>query len=123
MAAAEGTETILHRGKGSPLRHPVVDRHGGAERDVGIGPHIRDVTPLANAGEGRGIGPNQGLLAIVFRVSMETLAEEERATGAVGDVRNTQAAVNEEDAVPGHAGRMNRPFAGVAAITGHPIET
>src|SRR5262245_32701174 len=107
MAAAEGAVPILQRGKCSPGRHPVVDRHRGAEGDVGIGPYVRDVTPLPNAGEWRCSGPNNGLLAAVFRIVMKALAKEERVTGAVGDVRQPNAAANEEDAVPGHAGRKN----------------
>src|SRR5215475_13215466 len=59
---------------------------------------------------------------------MVALAEEERVTGAVGDVRKADAAVKPEDAVPADAGksrrtaRKDRPFAGVAAVTALPIE-
>src|SRR5262249_26035712 len=60
---------------------------------------------------------------------MVALAEEERVTGAVGDVRQANEAVKKEDAVPGQSGiirrtaKSTRPFAAVAAITAHPIET
>src|SRR5262249_8010599 len=101
MAAAEGAVSILQCGNLAPGRHPVVDRHRGAERDLGIGPHVRDVTPLPNVGERGCSRPNNGLLAAVFRIVMEALAEEERATGAVLDVQQANAAANEEDAVPG----------------------
>src|SRR5262249_32294020 len=56
-------------------------------------------------------------------------AEEEGVAVAVGDVCKANAAVDPEDAVPRYAGksrwraRRNRPRAGVAAITAHPIET
>src|SRR5262245_20705846 len=123
MAAAEGAGPILQRGSTSPGQHPVVDRYGGAERDLGIGPHVRDVTPPPDAAEESYSGPKFGLLAVEFRVTMVALAEEERVAGAVGDVPNTNVAANVEDAVPGHAGRMDRPFAGVAAITAYPMET
>src|SRR5262249_34329220 len=74
-------------------------------------------------------GKEKGFGAVVFRVAMETLAEEERGAGAVRDVPQSNASVKGEDAVPGQAGkgrrsaRMKRPLAGVAAITGHRIET
>src|SRR5262245_31196035 len=60
---------------------------------------------------------------------MVALAEQERVTAAVGDVRQANAAVKEEDAVPRDAGkirrtaRTHRALAGAAAITAHPIET
>src|SRR5262245_11132827 len=59
---------------------------------------------------------------------MVALAEEEGVTGTVGDVRQANAAVKPEDAVPADAGkirqtaRKNRPFAGVPAITAQRIE-
>src|SRR5262249_24602697 len=123
MAAAEGAGPILQGEEISPRRHPVVDRHGSAERDAPHGPQGRDETPLPPDGDGIYSGPNIGTAAVEFRIVMDALAEEERVAGAVGDVRQADAAVNEEDAVPGHAGRTNRPFAGVAAITAQPIET
>src|SRR5215213_1148937 len=52
---------------------------------------------------------------------MVALAEEEGVAGAISDVRNANAAVNPEDAVPRDI--RKRPRAGVAAITAHPIET
>src|SRR5262245_47407444 len=127
MTAAEGAEPILHRGIISLRRHPVVDRHGGAQR--GLRDAQRDPPPLPPAGEGTYGGKEKGFAAVVFRVAMETLAEEERGAGAVRDVPQTNASVKGEDAVPGQAGkgrrsaRMKRPLAGVAAITGHRIET
>ena len=48
---------------------------------------------------------------------------------AVGDVRQPNVAVDVEDAVPRHSrksrrdARLDRPVAGVAAVTAHPIET
>src|SRR5262245_19110045 len=129
MAAAEGAGPILQRGVIPPGRHPIVDRLGGAERDVGHGPRVRDVTPHPPLGRGRRTGENNVVQAVEFRITMVALAEEERVAGAVGDVLHANATVNEEDAVPGHARkirrttRKNRPFAGVAAITAHPIET
>src|SRR5262249_62079464 len=66
----------------------------------------------------------KGLKAIVFRIPMVALAEQEGVTGAVGDVRNANTAVDPEDAVPRRrTARSKRPRAGVAAITAHPIET
>src|SRR5207249_2784114 len=72
---------------------------------------------------------NDGLTQVVFGIVVVALAEEERVTGAVADVGQANVAVDEEDAVPRHAriirwtARMNRPLAGVAAITAHPVET
>jgi hypothetical protein len=57
------------------------------------------------------------------------LAEAERVTAAVGDDRQANTIIEEEDAVPGHTAksrgtaRINGPAARVAGITGHPIET
>src|SRR5262249_14004840 len=121
MAAAEGTAPILQRGHISPARHPVVDWRLRAERDLEIGPEVRDVAPPPNAAERRYSGPNNERLAVEFRIVMIALAEEERVTGAVTDVRQPNTPVNEEDAVLGHAGQRNRPCAGVAAVTAHPI--
>src|SRR5262249_24560082 len=101
MAAAEGAAPILQRGHSSPARHLIVDRLGSAERDIGIGPHVGDVTPPPKAGDRRYSGPNNGLLSVEFRIVMVALAEEDRVAGAVGDVLHANATVNEEDAVPG----------------------
>src|SRR5262249_29210238 len=89
----------------------------------------RDPTPLPNLSDGSYSGRNNGLTAVVFRITMVALTEEERVRGAVGDVLNANAAVNPEDAVPRYTGRIrwsarrHRARAGVAAITAHPIET
>src|SRR5262245_66422137 len=110
MAAAEGAVSILQCGNLAPGRHPVVDRHRGAARDVGIGPHVRDVTPLPNVGERGCSRPNNGLLAVEFRITMQALTEEERVTAAVGDVSHPNDAVDDNGAVPGHAERKHRLY-------------
>src|SRR5262249_34533478 len=76
-----------------------------------------------NLGDGRDSGENDGLTAVVFRITMVALTEEEGVTSAVHDVRNANAAVNPEDAVPRYVGKSKRPRAGVPAITAHPVET
>src|SRR5262245_37750899 len=129
MAAAEGAGPILQCGEISPSWHPVVDRHGAVERDAPIGRRVRDEPPLPLAGSGKCYAPNIGPAAVEFRITMVALAEEERVTGAVGDVRQANAAVKKEDAVPAQSGIIRRiaistrPFAAVAAITAQPIET
>src|SRR5262245_23141150 len=86
MAAAEGAGPILQRGEISPGRHPVVDRHGGVERDAPIGRRVRDEPPLPPAGGVTCCGPNYGPAAVKFRIMMDALAEEERVASPVGDV-------------------------------------
>src|SRR5262249_13118905 len=74
MAAAEGAHPILQRATISPVRHPVVDRHGSAERDVPDA--IRDECPLAKALESTSSRrPNNWQAAVEFRITIEPFAE------------------------------------------------
>src|SRR5262249_16960124 len=119
MAAAEGAGPVPYHG-GIPrrrhLRHLVVDRHGCAERDVPHGSLIRDVGPPSPMAYGRSSRQYHGLEEVVFRIAVVALAEEERVAAAIGDIRQANAAVNEEDAVPRHSrkirrtARLNRPL-------------
>ena len=127
MAAAEGAGSIVEticRG-----RRLVVDLRGGVKRDVGHGPYACDEAPLSQFGHGSFSGNNNGLEAVEFGIVMEALAEEERLTAAVGDVREANGAVKEEDAVTRDARKIrrrawiHRALAGAAAVTAHPIET
>ena len=54
-------------------------------------------------------GQTTGLWTFILRVVVKALAEEERVTGAVGDVLQTNATADEEDAVPLSRGRSGRP--------------
>src|SRR5205809_4017235 len=101
MAAAEGAGPIKQRRTISPGRHPVVDRCSTVKSDVCHDPRrARDETPLPKLSDGSGSGQNNGLAEVEFRVIMVALAEEERGSGPVGDVRKANAAVNVKDAVP-----------------------
>src|SRR5262249_62290026 len=61
MAAAEGAGPVPHRGDYVAVGpHLVVDRHGGAERDLGI--DSRDVSPPAKVGEGNSGGGSKNAL-------------------------------------------------------------
>src|SRR5262249_16173126 len=86
MAAAEGADPIQQRGQIAPRQHFVIDRHSGAERDLPPDVHACDVRPLSKAAEGTCTGRNTEPEGLLFRVTMVALAEEERVTGAVGDV-------------------------------------
>src|SRR5262245_35815982 len=101
VAAAEGAEAILQRQSVSLDRHPVVDRHSAVKREVPHDPpRTREETPLPNLIDGSYSGHNNGLAEVVFRIPMVALTKEKRVTGAVGDVRDANAAANPEDAVP-----------------------
>src|SRR5262245_50386417 len=129
VAAAEGALPIKQRGGISVGRHPVVDRCSAVKHDVSHDPRRPcDPTPLPDLSDGSYTGLNIGYALVVCRITMVALAEEEGVSGAVGYVRNANAAVNPENAVPRYAGKSrcsanrNRACAGVAAITAHPIE-
>jgi hypothetical protein len=57
-----------------------------------------------------------------------TLAEEERVAAAVGDIRQADAAADEEDAVLAQTGevrqaaRQDRPRPGITAIAADPVD-
>src|SRR5262245_61480023 len=129
MAAAEGGGPIQQRQSVSPGRRPVVDRHSTVKSAVYPDPRrARDETPLPELSDGSDCGQNTFSAEVEFRIKMVALAEEEGVTGAVCDVRNANAAVDPEDAVPAQAGktrripRGKRARAGAAAIATHPIE-
>src|SRR5262249_3637349 len=114
----------------SPARRPVVDWCSTVKSDVCHDPRrAHGETPLPELSDGSDSGQNNGLAAVEFRITMVALAEEQRVTAAVGDVRQANAAIDEEDAVPAQAGKIRRiaqgkrARAGAAAITTHPIET
>src|SRR5262249_12824794 len=65
---------------------------------------------------------------LVFRVVVKPLTEEERVTGAVGNVRHANVAADEEDAILAQSRKIrqpagqNRPRARVAAVAADPIK-
>src|SRR5947208_16161534 len=99
MAAAKDAGPILERGEIASGLHVVVDRLGSTERDVPAGPLSGDEPPSPPASHGRSVLPDQGSLAFVFHVFMKALAEEERVTGAVGNILQPNATADEDDAI------------------------
>src|SRR5262245_51965338 len=100
MAAAEGGGPIKQRQTISPGRHFVVDRYSAAKRDIGHAPLGRDETPPPQFAYRKCSGLQNGLADVELRIAMVALAEQERETGAVGDVLKANAAVDPEEAVP-----------------------
>src|SRR5262245_44335935 len=99
MAAAEGANTVEHRGDVSIRRHLEVDPHGGVERDAHR-PHVRNETPNPRLADSSSSRAKNGLEAVVLPVPMKALAEKERITRAVIDFVYANVAVDVEDAVP-----------------------
>src|SRR5262249_18010038 len=105
VAAAEGAGPVEKCGDISVGPHFVVDRHGGMERDTHR-PHVRNETPHPQLSHTTSSRAKNELEAVELRIPMVALAEEERVTFAVGDVRQTDNAVDVEDAVPAHVRKV-----------------
>ena len=85
VVTAKGAESIIQLNCFG--RRLVVDLRGGVQRDVGHGAATAcDEAPLSQIGYGTFSGRNIGLAEIEFGIVMESLAEQQCVTAAVGDV-------------------------------------